>query len=221
MQISVYNAQGELVEEMEVDEVSLGGEPNMALIRQALVAHEANCRLGTVRVKRRREVVRSRRKPWAQKHTGRARHGDRGSPIWVGGGSAHGPRPRDYGQRMPRKARRRAVESAFLAKALDGEVIGLTEVALPEPKTRHVAAMLRNLGVEDTFLIVVPEHDPELWRCARNIQGAAMCTWEELNAYRMIRPRRVIFLLGALEQFLSRAAGMQALNAIVEEEILG
>ncbi len=221
MQIPVYSPEGDLVEQVDVDEAVLGGKPNMALIRQAVLAHEANCRVGTARVKRRREVVRSGRKPWSQKHTGRARHGDRGSPIWVGGGSAHGPRPRDHSQRMPRKARRKATYSAFLAKALDGEVMALSEVPLPEAKTRHVAGILRNLGVEGTFLMVVLEHDAELWRCTRNIQGAAMCTWEELNAYRMIRPGRVIFLLGALERFLSRAVGMEALDALVEEELLG
>ncbi|MGD2175280.1 MAG: 50S ribosomal protein L4, partial [Candidatus Brocadiaceae bacterium] len=202
MDIPVYNADGELVEQFSIDEAPLGGKPSRDLVRQAVLTYEANQRVGGARAKRRDEVVSSGRKPWPQKHTGRARHGDRGSPIWIGGGVAHGPRPRDHGLKMNRKARTRATHAAFLLKARDGEVIAIDRLDLPRPKTKEMALILRNLGVQRSFLIVLPEHDATLWRCTRNIRGAAMMAWRELNAHEMIRPGRVIFTLEALRQFV-------------------
>jgi large subunit ribosomal protein L4 len=203
MQIRVYNSDGQLVDRLTVEEAGLGGKPNRELIRQAVLAYEANQRVGTACTKRRGEVARSGHKPWRQKHTGRSRQGDRASPVWVGGGVAHGPRPRDYRQKMNRKAKARALQSAFLAKALDGEVIALDRLELREPRTREMAAVLRNLGVAGTCLVVVEEHEPVLWRCCRNIQGSAMSPWRELTVYELIRAERVIFVLGALRRFLA------------------
>lgn len=205
MEIPVHNTDGDIVEQFQVDEAALGGVPNVELIRQAVLAHEANNRVGTAHTKTRDEVIRSRRKPWRQKHTGRARHGDRGSPIWKGGGVTHGPRPRDFRQKVNRKARRRATYSAFLAKALDGEVLAIDRLELPQPKTREMAGILGRLGVERTFLIVLSDYDETLWRCTRNIEGSAMTRWQELNAYDVIRPQRVIFTVEALRQFLDAA----------------
>ncbi len=205
MEIPVYSVEGEIVEQFPIDVEALGGAPNLDLIRQAVLAHEANSRVGTVRAKKRDEIIRSGRKPWRQKHTGRARHGDRGSPIWVGGGQAHGPRPRSFRQKVNKKARRRATYSAFLAKALYGEVMAVERLQLPQPKTREMARILKQLGVERTFLIVLPEHDELLWRCTRNIKNSAMTRWQDLNAYSLIRPRRVIFAAEALGRFVEAA----------------
>jgi len=210
MDIPVYSIAGQIIGQVSVDETALGGEPSMETLRQALIMHEANQRVGTVQVKRRGTVRGSGVKPWPQKHTGRARHGTRYSNIWVGGAVAHGPRPRDHRQKMNRSARRRALWSAFLLKARDGEVIAVDGLELPQPKTREMAVILRNLGVQRTFVIVLRHSDPELWRCARNIPGAAMATYSDLNAYQMIRPRRVIFTKEALEQFLADAAAQSA-----------
>jgi len=205
MELPVYSVAGKVVDHFRVDEAALGGRPNRELIRQALLAYEANQRVGTASSRTRGQVRGSERKPWRQKHTGRARQGSRNSPLWVGGGVAHGPRPRDYRQKMNKKARRRAVCAAFLAKALDGEVLIVDRLELPEPKTREMAAVLEKLGVDRTFLIVLPETDRQLWRCTRNIRGAAMTTTRELNAYELIRPRRVVFTLEAVRLFLEQA----------------
>ena len=202
MDIPVYSVAGKLVSQVTVDESTLGGKPNMQLVREALVMYEANQRVGTAKVKTRSEIKGSNAKPWRQKHTGRARHGSRHSPIWVGGGRAHGPRQRDYRKKMTKVARRRALQSAFLAKALDGEVLAVDALELPELKTKKMAAVLQNLGVTRTFLFVLHERDADLWRCTRNIPGAAMLLYTELNAYGMIRPNRVIFTLEALQKFL-------------------
>lgn len=210
MEIPVYSIAGQVIDHLAVDEAALGGRPNMDLIRQAVLMYEANQRVGTVRAKSRGEVSGSGNKPWPQKHTGRARQGDRTSPIWVGGGVAFPPRPREYRQKMNKKARRQALRSAFLAKALDGEVLVLDRLELPEMKTRAMAGVLKTLGVERTFLIVLPQHDAELWRCTRNIRGAALMPCSDLNAYEMIRPQRVIFTLEAVRRFLGEGAGETA-----------
>ncbi|NLW51027.1 MAG: 50S ribosomal protein L4 [Candidatus Brocadiaceae bacterium] len=210
MDIPVYNIAGQVVDHVSVDAAALGGKPNMALLRQALLMYEANKRVGTASVKTRSTVSGSGKKPWRQKHTGRARHGSRYSPIWVGGAVAHGPQPRDYRQRMPRNARRRALASAFLAKAIDGEVLAVDALELPEARTKAMASVLKNVGATRTCLIVLAEHDGDLWRCTRNIPGAAMCTCRELNAYDMVRPQRVVFTREALEQFLNSQADRAA-----------
>jgi large subunit ribosomal protein L4 len=219
MDIPVYSVAGQVVDHVTVDTAALGGKPNMALLRQALLMYEANKRVGTAKVKTRSTISGSGAKPWRQKHTGRARHGTRYSPIWVGGAVAHGPQPRDYRQRMPRAARRKALSSAFLAKAADGEVLAVDALELPEAKTKAMAGLLRNLGVRRTCLIVLSEHDAELWRCTRNIPGAAMLTYGELNAYDMIRPQRVVFARPALEQFLSQQAGKTAGSDAAPEQV--
>ncbi|MHC4480659.1 MAG: 50S ribosomal protein L4 [Planctomycetota bacterium] len=213
MDIPLYSIVGQVVGQVTFDESLLGGRPNMELVRQAIVTHEANRRVGTAKTKTRSEVRGSGAKPWRQKHTGRARHGSRHGPIWVGGGTAHGPRPRDYRKKMNKAARRRALWSAFLAKAIDGEVMAVEELTLPEPKTREMAAILRNLGVDRSFLVVLHQRDHQLWRCTRNIPGAAM-----INAYEMTRPSRVIFTKEAIERFLDRATAAGAQEQVEVSE---
>lgn len=205
MDIPVYSIVGQVIDHVAVDEASLGGKPSRELLRQAILMYEANRRVGTAKVKRRSDM-RGGSKPWPQKHMGRARHGSRYSPLWVGGAVTHGPQPRDYRKKMPKAARRRALCAAFLAKATDGEVMAVDGLELPEPKTKQMVTILRNLGITRSFLIVLHEPDAELWRCTRNIPGAAMMTYRQLNAYEMIRPNRVIFTLEAIRRFLQEAA---------------
>ncbi len=219
MDIAVYSMAGQVIDHIAVDESALGGRPNRTLIREAIVMYEANRRVGTAAAKTRHQVSGSGQKPWRQKHTGRARHGTRTSPLWVGGGVTHGPKPRDFRKMMTKTARRRALHSAFLAKALDGQVLVLDRLELPRMKTGEVAKVLKNLGVERTFLIVLQQGSPDLWRCTRNIQGAAMMTCGDLNAYEMIRPHRVIFLLGAIQDFLADASGAQESEQPAAEEV--
>jgi large subunit ribosomal protein L4 len=205
MDIPVYNLNGEQTGSIAVDEAAFGGKPNRDLLRQALIAHEANCRVGTARAKRIDEVSGSGAKAWRQKGTGRARQGDRRGPHWVGGSKAHGPRQRNYRQKLNRAMRRQALRSAFLAKALDGEVLVVENFDLPELKTRAMATVLKNLHVERSFLVVTEEHKPELWRCTRNIPGAGMSVSNQLFAYQVIRPQRLVFTRQALENFVNMA----------------
>mgnify|MGYP006279192559 CR=1 FL=1 len=206
IQVPLYNMDGELLEELELEETRLGGEVRREVLRQAVLTFEANQRSGNAKTKTRSETSYSNAKPWPQKHTGRARAGSRNSPIWVGGAVTFGPQPRDYSKKMNKKMRRRAVASALLGKLQSGEVKLLDNLELPQPKTREMARILENLGVERTFLIVLPDHDKVLWRCTRNIPGSGMMAARELNAYRLLRPRDVIFTREAFDQTVERLA---------------
>ena len=207
MKVPVYSAEGRQTAELEVTEAVLGGQVNKEVLRQAVLAYEANQRAGTHKVKTRGEIVHPDRKPWAQKHTGRARAGTRNSPVWVGGGVAHGPKPRDYSGKVNRRMRRQAARAAVLAKMLDGEVKVIEPLGLAEPRTRQMAALLAELGVERTFLLVLARHDPTVWLSARNIRGSAVTTVAELNAYEVLKARTVIFTRPALEALLAAPEG--------------
>ena len=216
IKVPVYSVAGVLVEEMQLDEGRLGGSVNRELMRQALIAYEAGQRQGNASTKTRGEVSHPDKKPWAQKHTGRARAGTPNSPIWVGGGVSHGPKPRDYSQKLNKKMRRRAVASAVLSKLQAGQVKIIQDLQLPAPKTKEMARIMKGLGADRTFLVVLAEHDMLIWRCTRNIPGAAMMTASELNAYGILRARDVIFTRNAFDEFLKAAPQAPALKAAAE-----
>jgi len=204
--IQVCRFEGGKVEKREVDVSALGRRPHRRLLREAVIMYEANQRAGTHCTKTRAEVDYTNKKPWAQKHTGRARAGTRRSPIWRGGGIIHGPRPRDYSYGMPRKALRAATRSALLGKLLDDEVKVLEGVSLEAPSTRKVAAALKPLGLAGSTLFVTPEADGPFFRSARNLAGATVRRAAEVNAYDLLAHRNVVLVNGALEALL-KAAG--------------
>ena len=219
--VPLYNIEGMLLEEIEVDEARLGGSVNRDLLRQAILAFEANQRAGTAKAKGRGEVKHVDRKPWRQKGTGRARAGSRNSPLWRGGGVTFGPVPRDYTQKLNKKMRRGALRSALLAKLLDREVKLLDRLEPTEAKTREMARILRNLSVERTFLIVLPQHDAALWRCTRNILGAAVAVVGDLNPYQVVRARDVIILREAFDRLLDAPPPPAALAAEAQQQAPG
>ncbi len=207
VRIPVYNMGGETVETLDLPVSLFGGKIYADLLRQAVITHEANRRAGTAKTKTRREVAYGGAKPWPQKGTGNARAGSRGSPVWVGGGVAHGPKVRDYSKKLNRKMRKRALASAILGKALDGEVKLIDAFEPASHKTRDVVRILENLGVERSFMIVTPRHDPLLWRCTRNIRGASMMAACELNAYAVLKAREVVFVREAFDAAVDGCAG--------------
>lgn len=167
--------------------------------------YEANRRAGTHSTKTRAEVSFTNKKPWAQKHTGRARAGTRRSPLWRKGGIIFGPKPRDYGWDMPRKALRAAARSALLGKFLDGEVKALDGVSLEKPSTKRIAAALAALEVGGGALLVLPARDDVFYRSARNIEGVTVRTAAEVNAWDLLAHRNVVLVNGAFAPLLEAA----------------
>jgi len=158
MKVPVYNMQGEQVGEIDLPAAIFEAPIRPDLMHQAYVRQMANKRQGTHSTRTRGEVRGGGRKPWRQKGTGRARQGSIRAPQWVGGGVVHGPKPRDYYQKMPRKMRRAALRSALSAKAQEQAIIVVDDLRLPEIKTRLMdEALTRLAGDEATVLVLVPE----------------------------------------------------------------
>jgi len=169
MLVSVRNMAGETVKEMELNDAIFGIEPHQAVMHQAMLRQQANARLGTADTKTRSEVSGGGRKPWKQKHTGRARQGSTRSPLWRHGGVVFGPHPRSYAQQMPRKMRRLALRSALSVKAAEGNLVLLDDLVMQAPKTRDMLTILDSLQVPSSALIVLPERDANIEISARNI----------------------------------------------------
>jgi large subunit ribosomal protein L4 len=169
MQVDVRNMAGETVGEAELRDDIFGLEPHEAVMHQAVLRQLANTRLGTVNTKTRSEVSGGGRKPWRQKGTGRARQGSTRAPQWKGGGTVFGPHPRSYSKRMPRKMRRLALRSALSVKAAEGAIVLIDELRMDVPRTRDLLAVLGNLNVDSSALILMPERDFNVERSANNI----------------------------------------------------
>ena len=198
MRVSVRNMAGETVSEIELRDDIFGVEPHEAVMHQAMLRQQANARLGTADTKTRSEVSGGGRKPWRQKHTGRARHGSIRSPIWRHGGIVFGPHPRSYSMRMPRKMRRLALRSALSVKAAAGSLVLLDDLTMQAPKTKDFVAVLDNLQVVSSALVLLPERDANVEVSARNVpdvktlMATCMNVIDILNHDTLILPVRAV-----------------------------
>jgi large subunit ribosomal protein L4 len=176
-------------------------------MHQAVQMYQDNLRVGTAQAKTRGEVCYTKRKPWRQKHTGRARSGTKSSPVWVGGGVVFGPRARDFSWSMPKKSRRLALKSALLSKFQDSEVLALKALDLDTPRTKVVSEFLKKLGLNgDRVLFVSSEVGANTVLSVRNIPKAAVMRLDDLNAYEVLRHKRIIFTQSALDVLSKEAA---------------
>lgn len=202
--LAVYDTAGSQTGELEVSSDVFGAVPNETLLHQVVLARLAAARQGTAHTKTRSEVAGSSRKLWRQKGTGRARVGNRKSPSREGGGVAAGPRMRSYRQRLSRRVRTEALRSALSARARAGELTLLEPFELPEPKTRAVQQVLTALGAEGRTLLVLPEPNQTIWRCARNIPGLSIRPAADLNSYDVMAARTVIIVKDAIPRLEAR-----------------
>ena len=156
MVVPMYNTKGEEVGEVELRSNIFETPVNVSLMHQAMVRQLANARLGMHKTKSRGEVNRTKSKWYRQKGTGRARHGSRNAPLFVGGGVAHGPKPRRYTKKMPRKMRRAALRSALSVKAMEDQILVLDALEMEAPRTKAMVTVLENLGLDRRVLILLP-----------------------------------------------------------------
>ncbi len=180
-QASVYNMAGEIVDKVELAEDIFAVEINPPVMHQALARQQANARQGTADTKRRGEVSGGGSKPWRQKGTGRARQGSTRSPLWKGGGIVFGPHPRKYTQAMPRQARQLALKSALTAKAVEQRLIVVDELRVSAPKTKEMVAILEQLAIPSSALILLAERDEDLEKAARNLPLVKTLPVQALN----------------------------------------
>jgi large subunit ribosomal protein L4 len=203
IEVPIYNQSGEKIETLQVDEQKLGGEVRKALLKQALVMYHANQRQGSARTKRRGEVAGSTRKIFRQKGTGNARMGPVRNPIRKGGGHAKQKLPKDWRQDLPKKAKRLARNSAILSKLQSNDILVLDKIELGQPKTREMAAVYKALGIDRSCLFALPDRDENVERSARNLDRTTLTTVAQLNAWDIMRNRKLLTTRAGLEQILA------------------
>src|SRR5690242_16054617 len=169
-----------------------GCKPHTTLVPEAVVMQQACERQGTASTLRRGEVSGSGKKPWKQKHTGRARAGSVRSPVWRHGGIVFGPHPRSYAYSIPKKKYHAALRSALSARLADGAVMVLSDLSIAEPKTKLLAKVLTHLGLTATTLIILGEEGTALERAARNLPDVKLVTPETLNVYDVLRYQSIV-----------------------------
>ena len=214
MQVKSYKAGS--VGVVEIDESHLYDKTGKARVlyrtlKDALVMHQANQRQGNAYTRGREEVVGSNKKPWKQKHTGRARAGDRKSPIWRGGGTVFGPKPRDWSYHAPAKERRVATRTALLGKLMDGEVVLADLGGFTKPSAKSARKVLADLDSPRRAVIVLAEPRDAAWRSFRNFPGVKVRTADEVCAHDLVSGGLVITQTAALERLTARVG-----SAVVE-----
>lgn len=199
MEVPVLNMQGQEVNQIELPAEVFEAKINRGLMHQALVRQLANARLGTHKAKTRGEVRFSTRKIYRQKGTGRARHGSRRAPIFVGGGVAHGPKPRDYSKKMPRQMRRAALRSALSVKAKAGDILVVDEITMERPKTKEMATLMRQLAGDRSVLLLMADRDENVELSARNLPAVKTLRANYLNIRDLLGFEKIVLPLSALE----------------------
>jgi len=223
--VPVYNRDGAEVGKIEIDPEEFGGKVNRQLLHDVVLMYLANQRSGTHSTLRRGEVAGSTKKLFRQKGTGNARVGTRRTNKRRGGGTAKGPKPRDYEYHLPKKAVRSATRMAILSKLLDNETIILDDFTVTEVKTKPVATVLKTLGKATTpreeptplpaegaelppkqkkkklsWLLGTAGYDKNLYLSARNIEGVKVLPAREFNAYTVLRQKRLVLTRAAFEE---------------------
>jgi large subunit ribosomal protein L4 len=209
IELPVYNSAGVLTGKISIDPAEFGGKVNKQLLHEAVLMYLANQRAGTHSTLRRGEVAGSTRKLFRQKGTGNARVGNRRTNKRRGGGTAKGPKPRDYEYHLPRKALRSATRMALLSRFADNETVILEDLNLTEPKTKQVAGILKALQLKGTTCLIgtanLDAKSQEIaYKSARNIPGVQLLPTRELNAYTVLRPKRLVLTKAALDELRAK-----------------
>jgi large subunit ribosomal protein L4 len=200
MTIDIKRIDGSSAGSFELPESVFGIEPNIPVMHQAVKMYLANQRQGTHKTKSRGEVSGSTRKPWRQKGRGTARAGHTRSPLWVGGGTVHGPEPHDYRQTMPKKMRQLARRSALSLKARSNEIVVVEDFNFGEPKTGPFAQMLRSIEAYGRkALVIVREANDPLMKSARNVAGCQVIEAKNASTYDLLNNQVLVIERGSVD----------------------
>jgi len=200
MKAKHYDWQGSLLGEVDLPAAVFDVEPNEHVLWQSVKVYQANQRQGTAATKTRSLVSGGNTKPWKQKGTGRARHGTSRSPIWVGGATTFGPRPRDYSQTLPRKVRRLALASAMSLRAREGNVTVVDDFAIETPRTRTVSGFMKSAGLSGKKVCFITDQANEtVVKSCRNLAGVEVLSGRALNVYDLMNAQVLVVTRGALK----------------------
>jgi large subunit ribosomal protein L4 len=203
--VDVLDLNNQKVGELELSDDVFGAEVNEALLWEAVRHYQAGLRVGAAKTKTRAEVSGSGRKLWKQKGTGRARVGSIRSPLWRHGGTTHGPQPRDYSYRLPRKMQLGALRSALSVKLRDGELKVVSSFELNDAKTATVAAALERLEAGRKVLLVENGDNRNLTLGSRNLPGVTLLPSRDVHVYHLLGHDRVL---------ISQAAALKLSEAL-------
>ena len=196
--LAVYNKDGQEIDTLKVDEAILGGSVRYSLLKQAIVMCHANKRVGTAATKSRSMVAGSSKKLFRQKGTGNARVGNIRTGKRVGGGVTFAKSLRDFRQRMPKKQKRLARNSAILAKLLSNNIVVVDGLSFEKPKTKDFVSILNNLKIDRSCLVTIGNEDVNIYKSAKNVPKVAVIPVNELNAGEICRYRKMLFTKDAL-----------------------
>ncbi len=205
MELEVYKIDGTKSDEKVIlpDEI-FGVEPHEQAMYQAVRLYRASQRQGTHKVKGRSEVRGGGRKPWRQKGTGRARVGTIRSPLWIGGGAIHGPKPRDYSFKLPRKVKELARKSALSQKIRDEQIRIVEDFSFDEPKTKQMVSVLTALGLDSTkTTLLLANNDKNVAKSGRNIRNFAVLEARNAATYELLNNKMLLIQKSAVEVLLN------------------
>ncbi|HVZ81620.1 MAG TPA: 50S ribosomal protein L4 [bacterium] len=198
---NLYNPAGQSTGQVDLPESLFGLKVRPHHLWRGVTTHLANQRLGTVKTKAKGEVSGGGKKPFKQKGTGNARQGSIRAVQFVGGGIAHGPKPRDYSKALPKKMRRQALAESLSDKAQQGNLLVIESLKFDGPKTKQAALMLKGLGVTGKKCLVVTDQSNEnTSKSFRNLRGATLLSRENLNTYEVVSHEVVVLTQGTLKK---------------------
>ncbi len=207
MQIQVVDLNGKSIETLTLDSAPWDRPVNLVLLAQAVRMYRSNQRAGTASTKTRGDVSGGGKKPWKQKHTGRARAGSIRSPLWRHGGVAFGPHPRRFGYDLPKAMKRKALLESLKGKLRDQEVVVVNELSAQQPKTKPFAGLARTFGVTGSSVIVVEEFREPLVKSLRNLAHFALRRASDLNAFDVLNAQKVLVTKQAFQSLQTRVGG--------------
>ena len=210
--LPIFDKSGKEVGTFSVDPSVIAHRISAQLLHDAVVMYRANLRQGSAKSKTRAEVQGHKKKMYRQKGTGNARAGSLRSGVRRGGGHIFAKQPRDWFYRLPRKALQVATRMAVASKISNSQVTLIDALSADAPKTKDAAAVLKALAIQGTVLVAVESYNVELYKSFRNIEGVRILPVAEINAYEVLRPKRVLMTKAALEKFVASVPARTAIS---------
>jgi len=203
IELPIFDKSGKEVGTFSVDPSAIADRISVQLLHDAVVMYRANLRQGSAKTKTRAEVAGHKKKMYRQKGTGNARAGHVRSGVRRGGGHIFAKQPKDWSYRLPRKALQVATRMAVASKISDSKITLIDTLSADAPKTKEAAAVLKALSIEGTVLVAVESYNVNLYKSFRNIEGVRILPVAEINAYEVLRPKRLLMTKEALEKFVA------------------
>jgi large subunit ribosomal protein L4 len=210
MDISIFDLQGKAVSKLTLDDALWGAPVRTAVLQQAVQMYRTNQRAGTASTKTRGDVSGGGKKPWKQKHTGRARAGSTRSPLWRHGGSVFGPRPRDMSYHLPQQIRRVALLESLKGKLRDEELLVLDQLAAEKPKTKPFGTLAQAFKVagRGRAVIVLEQPSEALVKSLRNLAAFELRYAQNLNAFDVLNAHKIFVTKAAWDRLEARVRGI-------------